>query len=220
MARTVAARAPDAPEWQRNREVARLTKEILALEHEAGTRVVAAVVEMGTKMRRIQAALEPGQWLSWVETAVPFSPRTIQSAMRLSVWAEEQPQELGRLEHLGATKLYMLAPLDPERRRGLTGRVPIVIPGHPRPKTVELMTTLELKKVIGDLTSRPAPKKPIGKLLQGLAHRIAGVDAVADELVRRLDEVGELDEGNAEKAEAVLEALRAVVEQLEGAFGE
>lgn len=220
MARTAAARDPDIPDWQRNREVARLTKEILVLERETGAKVVATVVEMGTKMRQIQAALEPGQWLSWVETAVPFTTRTIQSAMRLSVWAEEQPHELGRLEHLGATKLYMLAPLAPDRRRELTGRVPIVIPGHTRPKTIEVMTTLELKKVIGDLTSRPAPKKPIGKLLQGLRHRIAGVDAVADELVRRLHEVDEVDEEDAEQAEAVLEALRAVLEQLEGAFGE
>jgi Protein of unknown function (DUF3102) len=137
MARTVAARTTDTPAWQRNREVARLTKEILALEREAGAKVVAAVVQMGTKMRQIQAVLEPGQWLSWVETAVPFNPRTIQSAMRLSVWAEEQPQELGRLEHLGATKRYMLAPLDPNRRRELTGRAPAREPGHVRAKPVE-----------------------------------------------------------------------------------
>lgn len=214
MARTVATRTPDAPDWQRNREVARLTKEILGLEREAGAKVVATVVQMGTKMRQIQAALEPGQWLSWVETAVPFNPRTIQNAMRLSVWAEEQPQELGRLEHLGATKLYMLAPLDPNRRRELTGRVPLVIPGHARPKTVDLMTTVELAKVIGGLTSRPTPRRPIGKLVQGLRHRIAGVDAVADELVRRHEEV------DAEQADAVMQALRAVLEQLEGAFGE
>jgi hypothetical protein len=43
-------------------------------------------------------------------------------------------------------------------------------------------------------------------------HRIAGLDAVADELLRRKDEVEE------EEAEAVLEALRAVLAELEGAF--
>lgn len=217
MARPVtlrAAGAPQAPEWQRNREVVRLTKEILALEREGSAKVVAVAVEMGDKMRRIQAALEPGQWLSWVATAVPFDPRTIQRTMRLSVWAEENPQELRRLEHLGATKLYMLAPLDPNRRRELTGRVPLVIPGRVVPKTVELMTTVELGKVIGGLATRPTPKKPIGTLVQGLEHRIAGVDAVADELVRRHEEV------DAEEAEAVMQALREVLEQLEGAFGE
>lgn len=214
MARALARRAVEPHEWQRNREVARLTKEILALEREAGAMVVAIVVQMGSKMRQIQAALEAGEWLSWVATAVPFNPRTIQRAMRLSVWAEEQPKELDRLEHLGATKLYMLAPLDPDRRRELTGRVPLVIPGHVRPKTVEQMTTVELGKVIGGLTSRPAPQKPIGRLVQGLRHRIAGVDAVADELVRRYEEV------DAEQADAVMQALRAVLEQLEGAFGE
>lgn len=101
-----------------------------------------------------------------------------------------------------------------ERRCGCTGRVPLVIPGHERPKTIEVMTKVELAKVIGGLTTRPTPPKAIGALVQGLRHRIAGVDAVADELVRRRDEVDE------EQAEAVLEALRAVLEQLEGVFGE
>ena len=49
--------------------------------------------------------------------------------------------------------------------------------------------------------------------MQGLRHRIAGVDTVVDELVRRKDEV------DAEQAEAVLEALRAVLGELEDAFG-
>ena len=214
MARALVRRTESTPEWQRNREVARLTKEILALERETSTKVAAVVVEMGTKMRQIQATLEHGHWLSWVATAVPFSARTIQSAMRLSAWAEQEPKELARLEYLGPTKLYMLAPLDPDRRRELTGRIPIVIPGHERPKTIDVMTTVELGKVIGGFTTRPGPPKSIGRLLQGLQHRIAGVDAVADELVRRHEEVGE------EQADAVMQALRAVLEQLEGAFGE
>jgi hypothetical protein len=212
MARALARTTPEAPEWQKSREVQRLTKEILALQRDAGAKVAAAVVAMGAKMREIQASLEPGQWLSWLATAVPFTPRTVANYMRLSEWAEEDPREVGRLEHLGPTKLYMLAPLTPERRRGLTARVPIVIPGHPRPKTIDVMTVAELGRVIGGLTTRPSPKKPIGKLVQGMRHRIAGLDAVADELVRRKDEVDEV------QAAAVLEALRAVLAELEGAF--
>lgn len=214
LARTIAAPL----DWQQSREVKQLTKEILALQRDAGAKVAAAVVEMGAKMRKIQAALEPGQWLSWLETAVPFDRRTVSNYMRLSEWAEEDPREMSRLEHLGPTKLYMLAPLPPERRRELTSRgVPIVIPGHERPKTIDVMTTVELGKVIGGLTTRPSPKKPIGRLVQGLRHRIAGVDAVADELVRRRDEV---DEALVEQAATLLEELRAVLEALEGAFGE
>ena len=105
MARTVARRTPDLPDWQRNREVQRLTREILALQHDVAAKVVAAVAEMGTRMRQIRAALEHGQWLSWVQTAVPFDARTITRAMRLSEWAEAEPRELARLEHLGPTKL-------------------------------------------------------------------------------------------------------------------
>jgi hypothetical protein len=213
MARSVARRTTlDLPDWQRNREVQRLTREILALQHDVAAKVVTAVAEMGTRMRQIRAALDHGQWLAWVQTAVPFDARTITRAMRLSEWAEAEPRELKRLEHLGPTKLAMLAPLPPDRRRGLTGRVPVVIPGHERPKTIDVMTTVELGQVIGGLVARPAVKKPIAKVVQGLRHRIAGVDAVADELVRRKDEVG------GEQANELLEALRAVVAELEEAF--
>ena len=214
MARTLARTTADPPEWQKSREVQRLTKEILSLQREAGAKVTAAVIAMGTKMRQIQASLEPGQWLAWLETAVPFDRRTITNYMRLSEWSEEDPREVGRLEHLGPTKLYMLAPLTPERRRELTAKVPIVIPGHPHPKTIDVMTVAELGRAIGGLTTRPSPRKPIGKLVQGLRHRIAGVDAVADELVRRKNEVDE------EQAAEVLEALREVLAELEAAFGE
>jgi hypothetical protein len=216
MARTVARRTtPDLPDWQRNREVQRLTREILALQHDVAAKVVTAVAEMGTRMRQIRAALDHGQWLAWVQTAVPFDARTIRRAMRLSEWGEAEPREVKRLEHLGPTKLSMLAPLPPERRRELTGRgVPLVIPGHERPKTIDVMTTVELGQVIGGLVARPAATKAIAKVVQGLRHRIAGVDAVADELVRRKDEV------DGEQASVLLEALRAVLAELEAVFEE
>lgn len=203
---------PDPPDWQRNREVQRLTKEILALGREAGAKVAAAVVQMGTKMRRIQQTLDAGQWLAWLATAVPFDRRTVTNYMRLSEWAEAEPREVASLEHLGPTKLYMLAPLAADRRRTLTGRVPLIIPGHPWRKTIDAMTVVELGKVIGGLTTRPSPSKPIGKVVQSVRHRIAGLDAVADELVRRRAEV------DAEQASELLAELQAVLEALQGAF--
>jgi hypothetical protein len=54
MARTLAARATDTPDWQRNREVQRLTREILPLQRDVAAKVVAAFAEMGTRMRRIR----------------------------------------------------------------------------------------------------------------------------------------------------------------------
>ncbi|MCX4243131.1 DUF3102 domain-containing protein [Paraliomyxa miuraensis] len=212
MATTLARRTDELLEWTRNRDVQRLTKEILALQREAGGQVVEAMVQMGQRMRQIQSTLGHGQWLSWIQTAVPFSPRTITNAMRLSEWAQAEPRELARLRHLGPAKLYLLAPLAPERRRRITGRVPVVIPGHEKPKTIEVMTVIDLTKVIGSLAARPSPPKPIGKLVQGLRHRIAGVDAIADELVRRKDEVDEA------QATELLDALQTVLDELHAAF--
>ncbi|MCX4241839.1 DUF3102 domain-containing protein [Paraliomyxa miuraensis] len=196
--------------WQRNREVARLTREILDLQRDAAGKVVDAVIQMGARMRQIQAALDHGQWIAWLRSAVPFDRRTVTRAMRLSEWAEAEPRELERLGHLGPTKLAMLAPLPPEHRRTLTRRtVPIVIPGHDWPKTIDVMTVIELGAAIGGLVAKPAPPKPIGKLVQGARHRIAGLDAMADELVRRKDE---------DDAAKMLEGLRAVLAELEAAF--
>lgn len=90
--------------------------------------------------------------------------------------------------------------------------MPLVIPGHERPKTIDVMTVVELGEVIGGLTTRPAPVRPTTAVVQGVRHRIAGLDAVADELVRRKREVGEA------QADAVLEALRSVLAELEAAF--
>lgn len=83
-----------------------------------------------------------------VGSMIVVDPRTLDEQLVDDHVLTGHPQELRRLEHLGATKLYMLAPLDPSRRRELTGRVPLVIPGRVVPKTVELMTTLELGRVI------------------------------------------------------------------------
>lgn len=59
VARALARRSADAPEWQRNREVQRLTREILALQAEAAAKVVAAIVAMGLRMRQVRAAFGP-----------------------------------------------------------------------------------------------------------------------------------------------------------------
>lgn len=75
------------------------------------------------------------------------------------------------------------------------------------------MTVAELAKVIGGLTTRPSPQKPVGKVMQGVRYRIAAIDTLADELVRRRDAV------DGEEASAMLEELRAVLAELEGAFG-
>lgn len=89
-------------------------------------------------------------------------------------------------------------------------------PRHPR----QIRNRLRIRtgEPSGDRWHEPWPVEPQtppsgSKLVQGIKHRIAGLDAVADELTRRKDEVEEED------AEALVEALRAVLEELEGAFG-
>lgn len=91
--------------------------------------------------------------------------------------------------------------------------MPLVIPGRERPKTIDVMTTVELGEVIGGLVTRPAPIRPIGKLVQGFRHRVAGLDAVADEIVRRKDEIDE------ELAGTLVDELMAVVDEIKRAFG-
>ena len=194
MARTrktgLALRAEVVPgEWQDHRRVVKLTAEILRLHERLARQVVGGVRAIGQRMAEIRDALPHGQWLKWLDEAVPFTPRTVNNYIMLAEWAARRPQDLERLGHLGPTKLYLLAPLAPADRRRLTGRTPVPIPDG-TPKTIDAMTTAELRRVIaGSFTTGGGPRMPIDKVVQGIEHTIAGLDARVDVLIDRKDEV-------------------------------
>ncbi len=183
------ASGTDRP-WENDPRVVRLTDQIRTLQGKAATAVVRAIVQIGDRLQQIQRRLSHGQWRRWCASEVPWSTSTIANYIALSQWAAQQPGELERLQHLGPSKLYLLMPLASAQRRRLTGAAALAIPGRAGKKTIDVMTVGELARVIGDdLATPPVPRAPIDQLVQGVRHKIAGLDASTDLLIARKSEV-------------------------------
>lgn len=200
--------------WQSDARVVALTRQINTLQRDAAERVVNAVVAIGGRIAEVRARLPHGQWQHWVAEAVPFTARTVTNYMALAAWAEARPQEVERLAWLGPSKLYLLAGLPLASRRRLTSSRAFTF-ADGREKTVGMMTVPEFIEAIVEergLAIAPA-RPPIGRVLGKMRHRIAGLEAIVEELGRRRAEVGE------QEALEMRNELVELVEALDGAFG-
>ena len=188
----------------------RLTREILVLDRETKTRVVRDVVAIGQRLLALQQHLGFGQWLPWLSEHLPYSPRTAQRYISIAQWAGEYPDDFEFFVHLGLGKLQHLSALSPARRARFRRQQSFRVPGTGVRKTLALMTHDELGRVIqgiGGLTSQP-PAIPPGKVLRRFRHRVAGLDAMADQLRANADAFEETE------IEETLQALLAVADEL------
>lgn len=199
--------------WTRVAAVVRLTSSILRT-HRATSRANAkATIALGRQLAKVQAALETGQWLEWVDEAVPFTPRTVQNYLALAAWADREPAQLARFGHLGPSKLYRIASLGFAARDKLKVGEPIRIPGAGR-KLLEVMTVAELDRVIGKLAPPVAlPPPPIDKLVKGYRKKLAALGALNHQLVQ-LETHADPHVMNELAAE-----LRGLAQEIEAAFG-
>jgi hypothetical protein len=199
--------------WEKRPTVVHLTKQILRLQAVTASTVVESVIAIGEAAREIHEELPHGQWARWCAEAVPFARQTLANYMALARWAEERPKEVAKLAHLGPSKLYLLLPLPSAVRRRLTGRKPIAIPDGPT-KTVDLMTVAELARVTA-AESRALPEHtpmPVGRVVGRLRRSISGLDASAQALVERSEEVDPAE------ARSLHDALLEVAETLRDEF--
>lgn len=188
----------------------RLTREILGLDRETKTRVGRDVVAIGQRLLALREHLGFGRWLSWLSQHLPYSPRTAQRYIAIAQWAGEHPDDFEVFLHLGLGKLQHLATLSPAQRARFRRQQSFRVPGTRVRKTLELMTHDELGRVvrgIGGLTSQP-PAIPPAKVLRRFRHRVAGLDAMADQLRANADAFEETE------IEETLEALLAVADEL------
>lgn len=191
----------------------RLTAEILAIDRGSKIRVVEDVVAIGQRIKVLQVHLGFGQWLSWLSGHLPFSPRTAQRYVAVAHWAAEHPDDYEHFASLGLGKLQLIAGLTPQLRARFRRQQRFRLPGTSTRKTLALMTHEQLDSVIrglGDFTARP-PALPPGKVLQRFRHRLAGLDAMADQLRAHADALP-VDE--VEEAVEALEAVLAEVREL------
>ena len=193
----------------------RLTSEILELDRNGKRRVANNVVAIGRRLVALQQRLGFGDWLRWLSDRLPYSPRTAQRYIALAQWAETFPGDFEHFAHLGIGKIQLLATLTVARRRRFRERDSFRIPSTGVRKSLEIMTHLELASVISASSSLQAqpPAIPAAKILQRFRHRVAGLDAMADQLRARAEELDEDD------VREVYDEMLAVAEELEVAFG-
>ena len=198
--------------WEDHRRVVKLTTEIRQLQRRTAQQFVEGIIAIGRRMMEIRDTLARGEFQRWIAEAVPFTVRTVSNYILLAQWADDRPRDLDRLGHLGPSKLYLLAPLQPGERRRLTSRTPVPIPGG-EPKTIDAMTYGELKRAIDGGFTSSAGGVSIGTVVQRVQFGLAGLDANLDVLVGRADEI------EPEIAEEMHAKLVELVGELEAAFG-
>lgn len=187
-----------------------LTQEILEIDRGTKVRVVRDVVAIGLLIKQLQEHLGFGQWLSWLSQHLPYSPRTAQRYVAVAQWASENPDDYEHFAPLGLGKLQLIAAATPQQRDRFRRQQRFQIPGTRTRKTLALMTHEQLNKVIrgmGRFAAQP-PTLPIGQVLQRFQHRVAGLDALADQLRAHADALP------TQEVEETIEALEAVLSEV------
>jgi hypothetical protein len=169
--------------------VVALTNEVLALQTSACQLMSDRLVAIGQKLEAVRKLLPHGEWIDWLDVAVPFDTDSAKRYMGLAAFAREDPSEYKRLRHLGPAKLYYIMVQPPERRRRLQLGRPLPLPGGRR-KTVEIMTAPELGGFLRDLALPPGGEDEIEELVQESRFKVGALEAVTLELEKHKDAVG------------------------------
>ena len=130
-----ALRKPSAPP---GRPLSAITEEIQFYKAQAGQ----CIVEIGKRLLEAKEQLPHGQWESWLEKSVEFTPRTARNFMKI---ASEFDSNRKPVSDLPYTKLLALLQLPPEEREEFIAE-PHTVNG--REKTVDEMTKRELQAAV------------------------------------------------------------------------
>lgn len=192
-----------------------LTIEILELDRQGKRDAARNVAEIGQRLLVLREQLAFGNWLAWLSERLPYSPRSAQRYITVARWAKANPDDFEFFAPFGLGKLQLLMSLPPVQRARFRRRRRFLIPATGRRKSLAIMTVPEFEGVLGGrraLTATP-PALPPATMLRRFSHRVAGLDAMADELRSRSDQL------DADDVRDVIEDLRSVADELDAAFG-
>jgi hypothetical protein len=164
----------------RDRDVVRLTEQIIDSLETAERKDAMARVAIGGMLRELREKIPHGEWLGWLETDVPFTPRTAWSYIQLHDWSKTHPVNFEKLASLGPTKLYLLIRLSPKHLTALLARKRHRIPESGKLRTLAGMTVAELITVLRALTGRgrelPAADRAFASYRRGVNALVAAMD--------------------------------------------
>jgi hypothetical protein len=172
------------PGTLRDRNVVELTTSIIDSLAGAERSDAEARVAIGGKLRELRGQIRHGEWLRWLESDVPFTPRSAWSYMQLHDWAQRHPVNFQQLAPLGPTKLYFLIRLAPEDLATLLERKRHRVPGSGKLRTLEGMTVAELRAVLGALSGSGASRPPAERALRSYRRSVKSVVMAMNELTR------------------------------------
>ncbi len=145
---------------RRARAVARLAAVILRLREEDGSESVDTRVQIGQRLADARGMLPPGQWMHFLSDDVGYAFRTAQRLIRLGQWAPRNEDVLRRVRSWGPTKVYHLMDAGPTLAKRLLSRQRFVLESGKR-KTLNMLTSVELKKVLEAMAGAAAPKSQL-----------------------------------------------------------
>lgn len=132
----------------KHKAVVQLTEAIVALEKSAAMGDVEARVEIGGMLAELRDLLPHGEWLRWLDSDVPFTPRIAQVYMHLHAWAQTHQVTFQRIAPLGASKVYLLMRQPGKVLAALLSQDRHRVPDTGKLRTLEGMTFKELLSVV------------------------------------------------------------------------
>lgn len=126
-------------ELQQSQEIEKITTEILIFKQQTAVNII----EIGRRLIQAKEMLPHGEWGKWLEEEVDFSDRTARRFMQVVSEFSKRPA----LADLPPSKVFALLEVFAEEREQFVQQ-PQIIPSTGETKTVNEMSTRELKEAI------------------------------------------------------------------------
>lgn len=192
----------------RHRAVAKLADAIVALEKSTAKKDVDARVQIGGMLSDLREMVAHGEWLRWLDSDVPLSPRTAQLHMSMHAWAQTHQVIYPRLSALGASKFLLLMRQPGKVLASLLKAQRLRVPGGGKLRTLEGTTFGELLAVVKK-RGGGAALSPATRALSGYRRRVNALVRATSVLV---EHAGELPPDD---VRALADALRDAAAALE-----
>lgn len=191
----------DAP-----RDIGMITEEVRFYKAQAGK----AFLEIGKCLNEAKAQLPHGDWLPWLHEKVDISERSAQVFMRLA----KEYGKSAEIADLGASKALQLLALNPTDRESFVEEKHIV---GGTEKSVEEMTSKELKKAIRERDEALAAKKEAEKNLDNMTDDLSDAQRERDEATKAKQEAERTLQEQTDKQQQAAAKLKAEREKVKNA---
>jgi hypothetical protein len=160
--------------WKEHPDVVRATKTIRLIDEQHTRDSVDRAERIGKLLRAVHGQLAHGEWMRWLETALPIELSTAQRYIAVALFAETEPAEWKHVKSLSLRKIYRLIRAPKSIRDGLYGRAHR-IPGTDLRLSLTEMSLPQLELVLRELGGTRSKDEPLADMLRSTHRAIAGL---------------------------------------------